>query len=84
MQAIAPLASSSGIDLLISPTRDAAEIDRALVAVSGEPKSGLIGVRSRISLMAKSKLLKLVSEDKKLTDTRNLNFVFLERIGGAF
>ena len=27
-------------------------------------------------VMARSKLLKLVSEDKKLTDTRNLNFAF--------
>ena len=35
-------------------------------------------------VMARSKLLKLVSEDKKLTDTRNSNFVFLERIGAAF
>jgi 3-dehydroquinate synthetase len=35
-------------------------------------------------VMARSKLLKLVSEDKKLTDTRNLNFVFLERVGAAF
>jgi hypothetical protein len=35
-------------------------------------------------VMARSKLLKLVSEDKKLTDTRNLNFAFLERIGAAF
>ena len=35
-------------------------------------------------VMARSKLLKLVSEDKKLIDTRNLNFVFLERIGAAF
>jgi hypothetical protein len=32
-------------------------------------------------VMAKSKLLKLVSEDKKLTDPRNLN---LERVGAAF
>src|SRR6516164_2555341 len=35
-------------------------------------------------VMARSKLLKLLSEDKKLTDTRNLNFAFLERIGAAF
>jgi 3-dehydroquinate synthetase len=35
-------------------------------------------------VMTRSKLLKLVSEDKKLTDTRNLNFVFLERIGAVF
>jgi 3-dehydroquinate synthetase len=37
-----------------------------------------------ISVMPRSKLLKLVSEDKKLTDTRKLNFVFLERIGAVF
>ena len=42
VQAIAPIASSSGIDLMVSPTRDAAEIDQALTAVSGEPKGGLI------------------------------------------
>jgi 3-dehydroquinate synthetase len=38
----------------------------------------------KFCVMARSKLLKLVSEDKKLIDTRNLNFVFLERIGAAF
>ena len=42
MQAIAPIASSSGIELIVRPTRDATEIDRALVAVSGDPKGGLI------------------------------------------
>jgi len=42
VQTIAPIASSSGIDLLVSPTRDAAEIDPAIVAASGEPKGGLI------------------------------------------
>ena len=42
VQAIAPIASSSGIDLKISPTRNAAEIDQALIAVSGEPRGGLI------------------------------------------
>ncbi len=30
------------MELIVSPTRDAAEIERALVAVSGEPKGGLI------------------------------------------
>jgi hypothetical protein len=34
-------------------------------------------------VMARSKLLKFVYEGQ-LTDTRNLNFVFLERIGAAF
>jgi putative tryptophan/tyrosine transport system substrate-binding protein len=42
VQEIAPIASSSGIELLVSPTSDAAEIDHALAAVSGEPKGGLI------------------------------------------
>jgi putative ABC transport system substrate-binding protein len=35
-------APSFGVDLIVSPTRDAAEIDRALAAVSGEPKGGLV------------------------------------------
>ena len=42
VQSIAPMASSSGIDLMKRPTRDAAEIDQALVGISGEPKGGLI------------------------------------------
>jgi putative ABC transport system substrate-binding protein len=42
VQAIAPIASSSGIDLVVSPTRDVAEIDHAFIAVSGEPKGGVI------------------------------------------
>ena len=42
VQTIAPIASSSGIDLMVSPTRDTAEIDQALIAVSSEPKGGLI------------------------------------------
>jgi putative ABC transport system substrate-binding protein len=42
VQAIAPVASSSAIDLMVRPIRDAAEIDQALIAVSGEPKGGLI------------------------------------------
>jgi putative ABC transport system substrate-binding protein len=35
VQAIAPVASSSAIDLMVRPIRDAAEIDQALIAVSG-------------------------------------------------
>jgi putative ABC transport system substrate-binding protein len=42
VQSIEPLAHSSGVRLMVTPTRDAREIDRALVAVSGEPKGGLI------------------------------------------
>jgi putative tryptophan/tyrosine transport system substrate-binding protein len=42
VQSIEPLAHSSGVRLIVTPTRDAREIDRALVAVSGEPKGGLI------------------------------------------
>ncbi|HMF25966.1 MAG TPA: ABC transporter substrate-binding protein [Pseudolabrys sp.] len=42
VQSIAPIASSSGVDLMIGPARDAAEIDQALLAISGEPKGGLV------------------------------------------
>jgi putative ABC transport system substrate-binding protein len=42
VKAIAPIAPSFGIDLLVRPTRDAAEIDQALIAVSGEPKGAFI------------------------------------------
>src|SRR5262249_29132994 len=42
VQSIEPLAHSLGVRLTVTPTRDAREIDRALVAVSGEPKGGLI------------------------------------------
>jgi putative ABC transport system substrate-binding protein len=42
VKSIERVALSLGVDLMVSPTRDAAEIDRALVAVSGEPKGGLI------------------------------------------
>jgi 3-dehydroquinate synthase len=34
--------------------------------------------------MSRSKLARFVSEDKKLTDTRHMNFVFLEDIGRPF
>lgn len=34
--------------------------------------------------MSRSKLHKFISEDKKLTDTRHLNFIFLEDIGKPF
>lgn len=34
--------------------------------------------------MSRSRLMRLVSEDKKLTDARNMNFVFLENIGSPF
>jgi len=42
VQSIEPLAHSLGVKLTVTPTRDAREIDRALVAASGEPKGGLI------------------------------------------
>ena len=42
LQSIVPIASSFRIDLMVRPTRDAAEIDQALVAVSGESKGGVI------------------------------------------
>jgi len=34
--------------------------------------------------MARAKLQRYVSEDKKMTDTRHFNFIFLENIGQAF
>ena len=34
--------------------------------------------------MSRSKLSKLVSEDKKMTDTRHVSFVFLEKAGSPF
>jgi 3-dehydroquinate synthase len=34
--------------------------------------------------MSRAKLSKLVIEDKKLTDTRHMNFIFLEKIGVPF
>jgi len=42
VQSIEPLAHSLDVRLMVTPTRDAGEIDRALVAVSGEPNAGLI------------------------------------------
>ena len=42
VQSIEPLAHSLGVRLMVTPTRNAREIDRALVAASGEPKGGLI------------------------------------------
>ena len=42
VQSIEPLAHSLGVKLTVTPTRDAREIDRSLVAASGEPKGGLI------------------------------------------
>ena len=42
VQSIEPLAHSLGVRLMVTPTRDALEVDRAFVAVSGEPKGGLI------------------------------------------
>ena len=42
VQSIEPLAHSLGVKLMVTPTRDALEVDRAFVAVSGEPKGGLI------------------------------------------
>jgi putative ABC transport system substrate-binding protein len=42
VQPILAVASKFGADLVVSPIRDPAEIDRAVVAVSGEPNGGLI------------------------------------------
>jgi putative tryptophan/tyrosine transport system substrate-binding protein len=42
VESIEPLAHSLGVRLMVTPTRDVAEIDHALVGVLGEPKGGLI------------------------------------------
>jgi putative tryptophan/tyrosine transport system substrate-binding protein len=42
VQSIERAAPSFGVELIVSPTRDAAEIDRAFAAVLGDPKGGLI------------------------------------------
>jgi putative ABC transport system substrate-binding protein len=42
VQSIEPLAHSLGVRLSVTPISNSPEIDRALVAVSGEPKGGLI------------------------------------------
>jgi putative tryptophan/tyrosine transport system substrate-binding protein len=42
VNSIERVAPSFEVDLIVSPTRDAAEIDRAFVAVLGEPKGGVI------------------------------------------
>src|SRR5207302_3604260 len=42
LQSILPVAPKFGVDLVTSPTRDPGEIERAIAAVSGAPKGGLI------------------------------------------
>jgi putative ABC transport system substrate-binding protein len=42
VQSIVPVAPSLGVDLVVSPTRNPAEIEHAIAAVVGEPKGGLI------------------------------------------
>jgi putative tryptophan/tyrosine transport system substrate-binding protein len=42
VQSIVPVAPSLGLNLVVSPTRNPAEIEPAIAAVAGEPKGGLI------------------------------------------
>jgi putative ABC transport system substrate-binding protein len=42
VQTIAPVARTFGVQLIVSPTRDVAEIDRGIAGLAGEPKTGLI------------------------------------------
>jgi len=42
VQSITPMAPSLGVNLMVIPTRDITELDRAVAAVAGEPKGGLI------------------------------------------
>ncbi|MGZ3724044.1 MAG: 3-dehydroquinate synthase family protein [Bdellovibrionales bacterium] len=58
----------------------------ALVDVLSE-RVGLLKPREfakKYRPMSRAKLSKLVIEDKKLTDTRHMSFVFLEKIGAPF
>ena len=66
--------------------RDLRALYRRTAAYNFDPAriSDAEGVRSRISRDDQIEAPQVVSEDKKLTDTRNLNFAFLERIGAAF
>lgn len=64
--------------------------------LSSASETGALDVLSRLGFlgpsdfvrefrpMSRSRLLRLISEDKKLTDTRNMNFIFLEGIGAPF
>lgn len=50
-------------------------------------KAGFLRAREFVKkhkAMSRSKLERLIGEDKKLTDTRHLNFIFLEDIGRPF
>ena len=61
VQSIEPLAHSLGVRLMVTPTRDAHEIDRALVAVSGEPKGGLIVSPDAFTVANRGLIISLVT-----------------------
>jgi putative tryptophan/tyrosine transport system substrate-binding protein len=42
VQSITPMASSLGVNLMVIPTHDVTELDRAVAAIASEPKGGLI------------------------------------------
>jgi len=42
LQSMTPMAPSLGVSLMVIPTHDVAELDRAIAAIAGEPKGGLI------------------------------------------
>jgi 3-dehydroquinate synthase len=61
---------------------DAGELTTLLSA-----RTGVLGARDFArahGLMSRSRLHKFISGDKKLTDTRHLNFIFLEDVGRPF
>src|SRR5215469_8683986 len=61
VHSIEPLAHSLGVRLMVTPTRDAHEIDRALVAVSGEPKGGLIVSPDAFTVANRGLIISLVT-----------------------
>jgi 3-dehydroquinate synthase len=52
-----------------------------------EEKTGVLRPKEfarKFKSMSRSKLAKYIAEDKKLTDARHLNFIFIEKVGLAF
>jgi putative ABC transport system substrate-binding protein len=61
VQSIAPVAPSFGVRVIASPTRDAAEVDRAMVGVLGEPKGGLIVNPDAFTLANRTRITSLAA-----------------------
>lgn len=61
VQSITPMAPSLGVKLIVIPTRDVAELDRAVAAVAGEPKSGLIVNPDAFTIANRSLIISLAA-----------------------